>query len=222
MPTGVDLVNKMMSQRGDRYVFGAEIRLGDPDPDQGDCSEYIEWACWQIGLRNPKMPDGSLAQINHCRAIPLSAGLATAGAVLWRPGHIVVSRGDSKTTIEARGAKYGVNVFGSQGRFSRAGLIPGLDYSNRRPSQPGMTTNDLQVIAWCVALCKTTRHYAGAKNDYIKWLQGGLNNVSGRGLKVDGHYGPATQRAVVDLKRMLGRRPDDTVVDRWVWDAIYP
>lgn len=116
-------VNLCLRQVGDRYVFGAETRMSDPDPSAFDCSELIEWAASRVGI-SPKVPDGSSAQINHCRSISVQQAINTKGALLWHSGHIAVSLGNGKT-VEAQNSRVGV-VQGTAGnRFKRGGLIPG-------------------------------------------------------------------------------------------------
>lgn len=125
--SSLDFVRIAQSQAGDRYVFAAEARPGDADPDAFDCSELVEWALARVGVR---FVDGSVNQINRCKAVPVDEGIRTRGALLFRPGspnHIAISLGDGRT-IEARGRKYGVGNFDARGRFTRAGLVPGLRY----------------------------------------------------------------------------------------------
>lgn len=141
---GQDLVDLALKQKGDAYVFGHEVSLDDPDPDTFDCSELVEWVCAQLGVR-PFMPDGCIWQIRHCRnhdnEIYLEDALTTPGALLFifsadpfsggRPStaHVAFSQGNGKT-IEARGRRFGVNEFSSDGRgWTHAALVPGVAYS---------------------------------------------------------------------------------------------
>lgn len=118
-------VQKCLAQAGDRYVFGAETRLADPDPNTFDCSELVEWACYQVGV---KIPDGSQNQRRVCKAfrqLSIAQAMATRGALVFTSGHVAVSLGDGRT-IEAKGRKYGVVVDVVGKRFTDAGLIPGM------------------------------------------------------------------------------------------------
>lgn len=211
MATGHDLVHTAMRMRGKPYVFGAEVNLNDPNPRAFDCSELIEWACAQIGVR---FPDGSWNQIAACSPISVDRGIKTPGALLYRPGHIVISRGDN-TTIEAKGRAYGVGVFSALGRFTHAGLIPALVYG----SSPAPV--DLAAIARAIAQAKTQTLRNGSRGDAVKWAQAGINNISGRGLAVDGIFGAATDRAVRDLQRLFGV-VETGVVDAALWAVIFP
>lgn len=112
-----------LQQAGKRYVFGAEASPSDPNPRSFDCSELVEWAAARAGI-SPRVPDGSSAQINHCRSIPLAQAIRTKGALLWTPGHIAISLGNGKT-IEAMNSQAGIRQGNAAGRFKRGGLIPG-------------------------------------------------------------------------------------------------
>lgn len=121
-PSAADFVRRALAQAGDRYVFGAEVALDAADPTAFDCSELVQWAAAQVGLR---VPDGSANQAAHVRPMTVQEALRTPGALLFRPGHVAISLGDGRT-IEARGRRYGVGVFEARGRFSHAGWLPGL------------------------------------------------------------------------------------------------
>ncbi|QRO01088.1 peptidoglycan-binding protein [Archangium violaceum] len=122
-------VKKALAQDGDRYVFGAETNLNDPNPKAFDCSELVQWAAHQVGV---SIPDGTMNQLPHIqragKAISVDEALRTKGALLFRPGHVAISLGDGRT-IEAKGSKYGVGIFSAHGRgWTAGGLIPGMKY----------------------------------------------------------------------------------------------
>lgn len=132
-------VSKLLSQRGDHYLFGGEIRPGTINPDYYDCSEYVEWAAHMVG---GYMPDGSSAQLSYCdkheSTISVTRGLATAGALLFHPGHVAVNLGNGKT-IEARGRAYGVGIFSAANRgWTAAAKVPGMTYG-AAPKPPATT-----------------------------------------------------------------------------------
>ena len=127
--TAEAFVQKALAQRGDRYIFGTETNLNDPNPKAFDCSELVQWAAHQAGV---SVPDGTMNQLPYFKqkgtTISVDQALKTRGALLFRPGHVAISLGDGRT-IEARGRDYGVNIFSAQGRGWTAGaLIPGLKY----------------------------------------------------------------------------------------------
>ena len=117
-----------LQQAGKRYVFGAEAAASNPNPAAFDCSELVEWAASRAGI-SPRVPDGSAAQLAHCRAhgtlISVSAGTSTKGALLFQPGHVAISLGNG-STIEAMNPSNGVRKGNANGRgWTAAGKIPG-------------------------------------------------------------------------------------------------
>ena len=155
-------VDLLLSQDGDRYIFGHEVRHSDSDPDAFDCSELIEWACARLGV-TPRMPDGSWYQARHVRAhgllIPVDQAIRTRGALLFRfssspftggrpaSAHVAVSLGNGQT-IEARSTRHGVGRFSAHGRgWTHAGLVPGLDYERKKPMPQPLTDYEKKAIA---------------------------------------------------------------------------
>lgn len=137
MPTGQDIYKKAMTQKGDPYVFGVEVDLNDPNPDEFDCSELVQWVCHQLKVK-PEVPDGAYNQFHHCekggRMLDIEDAFKTVGALLFRisgpegGNHVAIS-GPGNTTIEARGKKWGVGVWSAENRpWTDAGLIPGVHY----------------------------------------------------------------------------------------------
>jgi peptidoglycan hydrolase-like protein with peptidoglycan-binding domain len=127
--TAEAFVQKALAQNGDRYVFGAETNLNDPNPNTFDCSELVQWAAAQVGV---SIPDGTMNQLPHIqnagKGISVDQALHTRGALLFRPGHVAISLGDGRT-IEAKGSAYGVGIFSANGRgWTAGGLIPGMKY----------------------------------------------------------------------------------------------
>ncbi len=132
-------VELALDQNGKPYRMGAEADLNDPDPAILDCSELVEWAAHQVGV---KITDGSWLQYLDLKQrgalMPVEQALRTPGALLFsfseeptpgggRPSqaHVAISLGDGRT-IEARGRDYGVGVFEAGDRFAYAGFIPDL------------------------------------------------------------------------------------------------
>jgi len=115
-------------QLGDRYVFGAEVDLDDPDPDVWDCSELVQWAAHQAGVY---MPDGSTAQIFWCASHGLSIGVEAAartrGALVAHLGHIAISLGDGRV-VEAANPSSGVTIGTITHRFTMGLKIPDMIY----------------------------------------------------------------------------------------------
>lgn len=115
MITGQDIIKKALVMDGKPYIYGYEVDLDDPNPEAADCSEMVEWACHQCGVK-PTMPDGAVYQYRHCRKYGTLIGVDkardTPGALLFvidyenEHYHVAVSQEDGKT-IECRGHAYG-------------------------------------------------------------------------------------------------------------------
>lgn len=150
-----DVLLWAISVTGARYVYGAEASLRDDHPTRIDCSEVVEWSCGKPGVQ-PTMVDGSYNQYNHCRrhntVISVDRALHTRGALMFITGdngvihHVVFSLGNG-TTMEAKGAAYGVGTFSAfrsdgRPRFDKAGLIPGVDYFTPRTQLPPTTEEE--------------------------------------------------------------------------------
>jgi putative chitinase len=158
MATPKDLLDLLLTQDGDPYVFGVEVSPSDSNPKAFDCSELVQWGCARLGVK-PIMPDGAIYQVRHCRKydllVPVDQAIHTSGALLFRfsddpftgdrphCAHVAVSQGNGKT-FEARGRAYGVGAFSALKRgWTHAGLIPGLDYGEPViPSPPSPDTGE--------------------------------------------------------------------------------
>jgi cell wall-associated NlpC family hydrolase len=133
-----------LAEKGKPYVYGATANTNDPNPPAFDCSELTKWAAARVGVT---IPDGATAQYlytrDHGTTMSVDQALHTPGALLFHfghepknlgdipaDGHVAISLGDGVHTIEARGHKYGTNVFDASGLragfFNFAGMIPGM------------------------------------------------------------------------------------------------
>jgi cell wall-associated NlpC family hydrolase len=148
-PTGTvakaqEFLQIALQQEGKPYVYGAHTQPTDLDPPAFDCSELTKWAAAQSGIT---IPDGATAQYlqlrDQGRTMSVEEALRTPGALLFHfgyepkdlgdipaDGHVAISVGDGKHTIEARGRKYGTGIFDATGEragfFNRAGMIAGM------------------------------------------------------------------------------------------------
>ncbi|WP_203821007.1 transglycosylase SLT domain-containing protein [Paractinoplanes ferrugineus] len=134
------------AQIGDRYVFGAEVKLSDPNPAVFDCSEFTQWAAYQAG---EKIPDGATAQYLHFKEKGLLIDPAqaknTPGALLFSfdrepragdgrtPGaHVAISLGNGRV-VEAANPRVGVRESNAGNRFEFAAVIPGISEGTATP-----------------------------------------------------------------------------------------
>jgi peptidoglycan hydrolase-like protein with peptidoglycan-binding domain len=127
--TAAEMLRRALEQKGDRYVFGAEVNLDDKNPNTFDCSELVQWAVHQAG---GTIPDGSQNQRAYVRQHGKKLSVAEAsripGALLFNGHHVAISVGDGVHTIEAMGSNYGVRIGTIGSRFEDGGLAPGLRY----------------------------------------------------------------------------------------------
>jgi cell wall-associated NlpC family hydrolase len=117
-----------LQQAGKRYIYGVEVKLSDPNPSAFDCSELVQWAASRAGI-TPEVPDGSAAQLAHCRrnnsTLSIPQAINTKGALLFMNGHVAISLGNG-STIEAMNPSNGVRKGKAAGRAWIAGAkIPG-------------------------------------------------------------------------------------------------
>lgn len=210
-PFAADFVALCLRQRGDRYVFGHEVRFDDRDPDTFDCSELVEWAARRLGV---SFPDGSWAQDAAVKHIGVERAIGTQGALLFRhrgsSGHVAVSLGNG-STIEARGRAYGVNVFTARGRdWTSAGLIPGIKY--RRPSSPPRSPS----APWPGRYLVQPPVMEG--DDVRAWQQ--RMRERGYTIDVDGAYGAQSDGVCRSFQAGAGLTADG-VVGPSTWDASF-
>ncbi|MBS1149102.1 MAG: hypothetical protein H6Q89_800 [Myxococcaceae bacterium] len=123
--TAQEMLRLALKQNGDKYVFGAEVKLDDKDPNTFDCSELVQWAVHQAG---GSIPDGSQNQRAAVTKMSIAQASRTPGALLFNGHHVAISVGDGVHTIEAMGSKYGVRIGTIGNRFEDAGTVKGLKY----------------------------------------------------------------------------------------------
>lgn len=144
VPVG-EFLRRALGQEGDRYVYGADPDPNDPDPDEFDCAELVQWSLEQLGAPNP---GGSTNEqqlwlrdpANGAIEVPVDLAREIPGAVIYSvsssraadgrfAGHVAISLGNGET-IEARGRDYGVGSWEMGDRFDTAFLLPGVDYTD--------------------------------------------------------------------------------------------
>lgn len=229
MPNGLEYCASSLKYRGLRYIWGGK------DPSKGglDCSGLTWRAAKDIGI---DLPHGAQPQRDFCRAhgtlISVADGIATAGALLFRidegpsNDHVAVSLGNG-STMEAHSKATGCGVFSATvgRRWTHAARVFGISYVYGPPPAPppAATPNvDWAGLAAAITFCKARSVLRrGDSNACVKFLQAGLNNISGRGLAVDGVFGAATERAVRDLQTWV-RIPVDGIVGPQTWAIIFP
>ncbi len=99
-------LKEVLSQQiGKPYKFGAEVKNTEANPLEFDCSELIEWAYAQIGI---KVPDGSFNQFEQSDPIKSIAQFGDV-AFFKKPEGAIYHVGllfNCMSVIEARGKPY--------------------------------------------------------------------------------------------------------------------
>jgi peptidoglycan hydrolase-like protein with peptidoglycan-binding domain len=134
-PTADEFVDLCLSQAGDEYEQDkVEVDYNDPNPTEFDCSELVDWAVAQLGIKDQLVSSfnwsqGQRAAVNACGLDrTVEAAKFIRGALLFNSHHVAVSLGTGNETIEAKGEKWGVGQFTIDNRFDGAGLVPGVIY----------------------------------------------------------------------------------------------
>jgi cell wall-associated NlpC family hydrolase len=136
MVTGQQLVDKALVMDGRPYIYGYEDDLEDPHPKAADCSELVQWTCYQCGVY-PIVPDGAIYQYRHCKnydtLIDVEEAIRTVGALLFvidgDHHHVAFSQGNG-LTMECRGRKYGCGQFdANRPGWTHGALVPGVKYN---------------------------------------------------------------------------------------------
>jgi hypothetical protein len=187
--TSFDLLDILLSQDGDTYLFGHEVSIDDANPSAFDCSELIQWGCGRLGIK-PVMPDGSWLQARHCQEnelmISLDEALLTPGALLFRfssdpftgdrptSAHVALSQGNGRT-IEARGTDFGVGQFSVVDRgWTHAGLVPGVAYEGEEDAGPKvyLTRSEQQRLKTLLDALEDTHGFgAGFPKRLLPWFR---------------------------------------------------
>jgi hypothetical protein len=143
-PTGQvnQMLDKVLAQVGDKYIFGTEVDVNDPDPDAWDAGELTKWAAYQAGA---EIPGSSYEQYLDLKAkglqIPVEQAKTTPGALLFhfstepQPGggrpteaRAAISLGGGRA-VEAKSETEGVIIEDAGDEFEYAALLPGVDYT---------------------------------------------------------------------------------------------
>jgi cell wall-associated NlpC family hydrolase len=130
-------IDAARAQIGDRYRFGAETDLNDPDPSAFDSSELVQWAAAQAGI---DLPDGSWKQYQFLHqsgsAVSVDDALRTPGALVFgfssdplasddRPtrAYVAISLGDGRV-IDVSERAGEVREMEPGNFFTHAAVIP--------------------------------------------------------------------------------------------------
>jgi cell wall-associated NlpC family hydrolase len=154
-------VQAALAQVGDRYVFGHNVQLDDPDPRAFDCSELVEWAAHRAGVQ---IQDGTWNQYLQLQGenalIDVEEAIRTRGALLFhfsstptagggrpRQAHVAISLGDGRI-VEAANPGRGVVISPADpDRFNHAAVIPALGTATPPPATTAAVGADQAAFA---------------------------------------------------------------------------
>lgn len=107
----LQVLDSLNKQVGKRYVFGAEVKKDDSNPQSFDCSELVEWIYELLGR---KIPDGAANQyevskpINEMQLEPFDLGFLL-NPFNGKINHVVIWLGDANGNIvHAKGEAHGI------------------------------------------------------------------------------------------------------------------
>ncbi len=120
-PQQQKLIENALSMVGSPYVYGGKADASNAHPNGLDCSGFANWATGRAGGQMNLATSTS----SGGKPMDMNTALHTPGAMLIKPGggaggHIVISLGDGKHTIEAMGTQYGIVVGNVRSEFTYA------------------------------------------------------------------------------------------------------
>lgn len=104
------LIDKAKTRVGCRYAYGAARNPSNKNQSVFDCSSFVQWCYYQIGIKN--VPGDTSSQLKAGTAVSWENRKA-GDIVIFQSGsspsgrHVYIYTGNGKT-IEARGREYGV------------------------------------------------------------------------------------------------------------------
>ena len=182
------MLDKVLAQVGDQYIFGTEVDVNDPDPEAWDAGELTKWAAYQAGA---EIPGSSFEQYLDLKAkglqIPVDQAKTTPGALLFhfstepQPGggrpseaRAAISLGRGRT-VEAKSEAEGVIIDDAGDQFEYAALLPGVDYTNAEPTGPP----NIEQVMYGIRMLETQGDYRA---------QNPTSTASGAYMYIDGTW----------------------------------
>lgn len=227
---GIDIIEIGKSRIGQRYHLGADVPLNNPNWNgPWDCAEFASWCAWQayglvFGAGRPKKIQNAEPYSGHWFdeaqdpdiLVTVATALATPGALLIRRprkeliGHVAISMGDGKRTLEARSKVHGVGIFSNAaGRpWDIGAFLPGVDYGEGAfvPSGDTPLPKSQSLAPGYLALAKPRM-----KGPAIAALQRVLTVKGVNPGPVDGVFGEMTHSAVISFQIERGLEVDGIV-----------
>lgn len=220
---GTDILAKAKSHVGEEYIFGANVPLENSNwTGPWDCAEFVSWLVYQsygiiFGCGTQTLDEaepytGYWADDARSKGIliPIEQASRTPGAFLIRKpqsnpkrvGHIGVALGDG-TIYEAAGVNFGVRVGPIAGRRWDLGmLLPGVTYAGASIQSPAGPVETPLIIR---------RATPASFDDLVVTVQEALRAKGIDPGRIDGLFGPATEKAVLAFQLKNGLVADGEV-----------
>ena len=223
-----ELIDVGSSRVGQKYILGAQVPLNNANwSGPWDCAEFASWCVFQaygfifgansktdVTKAEPWSGFWAAEASKSGRVIPWQDALKIEGAVLIRKpapgkiGHVAFSMGDGERTLEARGAAFGVGIFGGAGAraWSFGCLLPNVDYDLALDAIPGPPpagkTFPEGYLWWKKPPFKSAVVFAAQRA------------LKGKGIDpgpIDGEFGENTHKAVAAFQLQNGVEVDGVI-----------
>lgn len=256
---GMDVIEIGSSRVGQRYVLGARVPLDNPNwRGPWDCAEFTSWCAYQayelvFGANQPRKIAKAEPYSGYwygeakkfARVISWQAALDIPGAFLIRApsakiGHVAISMGDGKRTLEARGKAFGVGIFDKAKTrpWSIGALLPGVDYDGTVPPPPPVSGDEDEEAQGDLPPGFLWLKRPNLKGPDVLALQRALLGQDVDPGPLDGEFGPMTSDALISFQAREGLEVDGvlgpfsaaalglafpvkpTAADKAAWEAL--
>lgn len=233
--SGKDVIEIGSSRIGQKYILGAQVPLDNPNwKGPWDCAEFASWCAYQaygqiFGAGNPPNVAKSEPYSGYWFSDAKTKGILISwqdalnipGAALIRAptagktGHVAFSIGDNNSTLEARGAAFGVGIFpeASSRSWSIGCLLPGVEYVTGEIKPATLMLSEVLTALPSGYLWLKTSAFKGP---HVVTLQKALRTKGVDPGPIDGKFGPMTQAAVSSFQLLKGLEVDGIIGPRTI------
>jgi hypothetical protein len=225
--SGEDVIEIGSTRIGQKYILGAQVPLDNPNwKGPWDCAEFTSWCAYQaygqiFGAGNPHTVAKAEPYSGYWFADAKTKGILISwqdalnipGAALIRAptpgktGHVAFSMGNNDSTLEARGAAFGVGIFTGAAKrpWSVGCLLPGVEYATGDIKPAVLVLNDTLAALPSDYLWLKAPAFKGP---HVVALQTAVKTNGVDPGPIDGEFGPMTQAAVSSFQLLKGLEVD--------------